>query len=619
MKNPFSNLFRRTPTTDSAQPVPTPPAEKPQVEEEDEERSAIKRLRWLRKEAGAELLMAALGKQAKEEFNQQAAIKSIFPRDISFFQRRKDDKAGMKTYAVDGAIATGGPVGSKSGVGARSGANCMTKPVMNDKVLQHFQNRGFIGWQTCAILAQHEIISRACAIPAEEAIAHGYKLVCSSMEHDQTQTHDADEARWLFEIKRYSDRMGMNDTCIQLNYKKKVFGVGLAIPRIKDVNYELPFNIDGVKEGSYEGFAVVDPYWLMPEFDDASQSDPTSPSFYDPTWYRMPNGQRVHKSWVIRCVNAHVPDILKPTYYFGGIPLPQMIYERVFCADKIANEAPLLAMTKRLLIADANVEELYKDNAHASKMMRSINYFRDNFSIFFKKPSSQVQQIDTSLGEFDQLIMTQYQLVSCIAQMPATKLLKVTPTGFQSTGEYEWKDYAQSLLDIQNNDYGPLLRMHYQLLLRSLYPDRRDLSVEVIFNPIDVPTKNDTATIEARVAQLVNTLIQAGVITPDEGRHLLRTEDQGMFGFLSPIMPDVLKKMMDAKVAQQTQGVGGGMMPGGMMGGGMPPGGGMPSPDAGGDAGGDDGQEYSAAFTEAVKQAQQIANGQGGGDDGAQG
>ena len=316
----------------------------------------------------------------------------------------------------------------------------------------------------------------------------------------------------------------------------------------------------------------------------------------------MPNGQRIHKSWIVRVVNAHVPDILKPTYYFGGIPLPQMLYERVFCADKIANEAPLMAMTKRLLIADANVEEMIKDKAHANKMLKAINYFRDNFSIFFKKPSSQVQQIDTTLGEFDQLIMTQYQLVACIAQMPATKLLKVTPTGFQSTGEYEWKDYAQSLLDIQNNEYTPLLEFHYRLLLKSLYPDRDDLAVTVLFNPIDVPTKDQTATIEARNAQIISTLINSGVVTPEEARTRLRMEDQGTFSFLNPIMPALLQKMMEAKDpanAPHDQQPGGGVLPPSAL------------PPSGGDGGGapqDDGEKYSAEFTEAVRQIESMAS-----------
>ena len=52
----------------------------------------------------------------------------------------------------------------------------VTRGLVQKSYVQHFQNRGFIGWSACAILAQHEIINRACAIPAEDAIAHDLKM-----------------------------------------------------------------------------------------------------------------------------------------------------------------------------------------------------------------------------------------------------------------------------------------------------------------------------------------------------------------------------------------------------------------------------------------------------------
>ena len=56
-------------------------------------------------------------------------------------------------------------------------------------------------------------------------------------------------------------------------------------------------------------------------------SNPTSPEFYEPTWWRI-GGQRVHCSHLIVFRNGQVPDILKPSYMFGGGPVPQRIAER---------------------------------------------------------------------------------------------------------------------------------------------------------------------------------------------------------------------------------------------------------------------------------------------------
>ena len=45
-----------------------------------------------------------------------------------------------------------------------------------------------------------------------------------------------------------------------------------------------------------------------------------------------------------------VSDILKPSYLYGGLPLTQLILERVYGAERTANEAPMLALTKRLVV-----------------------------------------------------------------------------------------------------------------------------------------------------------------------------------------------------------------------------------------------------------------------------
>ena len=249
-----------------------------------------------------------------------------------------------------------------------------------------------------------------------------------------------------------------------------------------------------------------------------------------------------------------------------------MIYERVWAADKLANEAPLLAMTKRLLIADGNLEQLQSDPARTNKFFNAINFFRDNFSIFVKKPSSNVTQLDTNLSELTPLTMSQYQLVAAIAQIPVTKLLKNVPSGLQATGQYEWDDYAQSLKAIQNNDYTPLCKMFYELYCASNYPDKDDMKLDIEWNPIDVPKESEVAQMSSQTAQYVAHLINTGLIDIAEGRAMLRKTNLPAFQTIPTDIPEILTKIEEAKDPSAQQG---GMpgMPGGMeggMGGGIP-------------------------------------------------
>ena len=393
-----------------------------------------------------------------------------------------------------------------------------------------FLNQTFIGWQACSLLKQNPFIDRACSIPAKDAIAPDYKIAYINPDDLEADKKDTD-TDMLADIKDASYRKyRINELCVRHTINKKTYGYSIVVPVVDGVDMELPYNIDGVKEGSYKGMAVIEPYWITTELDADAASNPASCHFYEPTWYKMANGKRIHRSWVIKAVNSQVSDILKPTYYFGGVPLTQQIYERVYAAEKVANEAPLLALTKRLLIVDANVRNMVANPEEAKQVMDALTYLRDNFGVYAKNPEDQVSQIDTSLADFDALIMSQYQLVASIAGMPATKLLKTTPKGFNSTGEYEQEDYKQSLLEIQENDYIPIINRHNELYTKSKYG--RVIPLDVKFNPIDTPTEKEVAEIASIKSQVAANHINAGITTAQEERDILRNEDGSVYSGL---------------------------------------------------------------------------------------
>lgn len=387
----------------------------------------------------------------------------------------------------------------------------------------NFLNQTFIGWQACALLKQNPFIDRACTVPAEDAIAPDYVLNYINQEDADKDEKDT-TTDVLNDIKRHSQvDFKINEICRKHEINKRVYGYSLVVPMVEGSDMENPFNIDGVKKGSYKGMAVVEPYWISPQLDEESATDPTSPHFYEPTWYVMRDGKRIHRSWVIRAVNSEVSDTLKPTYYFGGVPLTQQIYERVYAADKVANEAPLLALTKRLLIVDANIENAVANPESVEQVMYALNYLRDNFGVYAKNPEDTVTQIDTSLSDFDALIMTQYQLVASIAGMPATKLLKTSPKGFNATGEFEQKDYNQMLFRIQECDYIPVINRHNELYTKSVYG--KVIPLDVKFNPIDNPTEKEVAEVNELTSRTALNYIQAGVITAQEERDRIRADD----------------------------------------------------------------------------------------------
>lgn len=473
-------------------------------------------------------LWEKLGKKVHNESQRTVdeVLKEMLPRGPQNLRRK-----GAKAYAMDSSV----------------------KPVQYTNDLPEFMvpffDHGFIGWQACAFLAQNAYIKKACEIPARDAIAVGYELHYSVEDGDENpSTDDKEEQKVLDELQFITDKkMNMRNVVRDANIFKKMYGQIILIPCFSvDMTeaMEKPYTPKAVKKGTYLGMSLVQPFWVTYQLTSEQVVNPASIGFYDPEYYVInDNGRKIHKSWVRKLVNGALPDILKPVYYYGGIPLTQQIYERVYCAEKTANEAPKLALTKRLLIIDGNVNNLTANPESAYKTMRGVAELRDNMGFMVKNPQSQVNQIDTSLADFDALIMTQFQLVAAIAEMPVTKLMKTQLKGLSNTGDYETKDYNATLKEIQENDFNAILEFHYELLCLS--EKGKKIKLDIVWNQIDTPTELEMAQIESQNAQTDATYIGAGVIDAEELRTIMRSNEDSRYRNLPEEMPEDLENLQD--------------------------------------------------------------------------
>ena len=568
--------------------------------------SAIERLERQRE-------LYAAGLDWGKSFDKEAAMRRIFPRQgVGQIGVRKFNKKFVSPISENGFVCDADEkMASSLRAQERYERDAFYNPLamygMDEKVLQYYESRVWIGYPAMAHLMTHELISGVVDIPAQDAIARGYKIEITEDEDEdgnidpqEVEARSRENAKKVRKLKRIADKqMRIAEVLRTFGNHQRGFGVAYVIPVFKDGDahdYSKPFNIDGIKKGSFVGFKTVEPIWMSYEFNSEGANSPTSLNFYEPEWYRIANGNRIHKSWIVKKVYMPVSDLLKPTYYYGGVSLTQMVYERMYCADKTANECPMLAMTKRLLIADANVQAMTNDKSVAELTMKALNYFRDNFSVFFKNPNTQVSQIDTSLEGVPQISMMSYQLVAAIARMPVTKLLKNVPTGLQSTGDYEMDDYHELLGEIQK-DYKDVLELFFKILTKSEYG--KEIDITVTFNPLDVPKEDKNIQNESGISSIMNSYLQSGVITVQEVRDILRKREHGMFTGLSAKLPEQIQKKIDAEMQQMQMPTSGG--------------GEELSPNGSGEGDDDNPEEVNATF-EALLKAQQAANGEGGGE-----
>lgn len=394
---------------------------------------------------------------------------------------------------------------------------------VSDAVVYWYASQGFIGAQLCGILAQNWLVNKACAMPGDDAIRKGYNVV--SIDGEEL---DPEAAKI---IKAYDRSMRLTWNMREFIRKGRIFGIRVAMFKVQSTDpeyYEKPFNIDGVTANSYKGIVQVDPYWCAPMLDGAAASQPDTLHFYEPTWWII-NGKKVHRSHLIIFRHAEPVDVLKPQYIYGGVPLTQQIMERVYASERVANEAPQLAMSKRTTVWLTDMEAAMSNTEQAIGRLNYWAQMRDNYGIKLgDKEGDEFQQFDTSLADFDSLIMTQYQLVAAIAGVPATKLIGTTPKGFNSTGEYEEASYHELLESIQTHDLTPLAERHHQLVIKSFVEPqlKKKIDVETTLNwlPLDTPTAQELAQTNLAKAQVGAALIEVGAISTEEERQRVATD-----------------------------------------------------------------------------------------------
>jgi len=414
---------------------------------------------------------------------------------------------------------------------------------MSQELLDWYAGQGFIGYQIAAIISQHWLVQKACAMPARDAVRKGYDVV----------TEDGEELTpdMMKIVRRLDKEFKLVDNMKELVTKGRIFGIRIAMFKIETGDeaadeefYKNPFNLDYIKPGSYKGISQIDPYWIVPMMDIESNSDPSNINFYEPTWWQV-NGKLYHRSHLIIYRHGTLVDINKPAYLYGGISVPQMIAERVYGSERTANEGPLLTMTKRTGIFKTDLTQATANYDRFSAKVQAMSALANNYATRVLGEDDEYNQFDTALADVDSVIMTQYQLVAAIAGVISTKLLMTQPKGFNATGDYEEGVYHEELDTVQNNDMTPLAERHYAILLRSCLPEalntdeNRDLILTVKWRPLDTPTAKELADTQLVEAQRDAALMQTGAIDAyDIRERLSRDKNSGYSGIEIVERPD---------------------------------------------------------------------------------
>ena len=302
-----------------------------------------------------------------------------------------------------------------------------------------------------------------------------------------------------------------------------------------------------LRPGSPLRLVAVDPVNVFPG--DYNSLDPLAADYFRPTsWWVL--GQKVHASRLLRVVGNEVPVLLRPAYNFLGIPQAQILWDYVLhFQDCRAAAARLLTKFSLTVFKTQMFNGIQFGTAEASQLDSRIRYLAQNMSndgvLAVDKESEDVVKVETPLGGVTDIVRQALEFLAAVNRTPAVKLLGISPSGFNATGESDIRNYYDHIRSMQEK----MLRGPLKTLLDCLQlvtTGEIDPTISFDFRPLGEEDRAALATMQKTRADTVAVYLDRGIISQEEARKALADDPDSGF---SDIDVDELPPLPDADLA----------------------------------------------------------------------
>lgn len=249
--------------------------------------------------------------------------------------------------------------------------------------------------------------------------------------------------------------------------------------------------------------------------------DPLSPTFGQPTLYRISGGNRpetvIHPTRVIRFVGNEIPDSVTTTADGWGDSLWFVLKRAISSSDAVMEGlASLVHEAKIDVIKIPNLMENLATQAFEDKLVnrlaaatraKSIN---NALLLDANEEYDQKQITFSSLPDVAKIFLA---VMSGMADIPATRLLGKSPDGQNATGDSDLRNYYDMLKSRQSNELTPAMNPLDECLIRSALGNRPE-EIYSEWNPLWQMTPQEKAEVDNKNADTIGKIALTGLV-PD--------------------------------------------------------------------------------------------------------
>lgn len=281
-------------------------------------------------------------------------------------------------------------------------------------------------------------------------------------------------------------------------------------------------------------FTVVDPVNVFPgEYNSLS---PLRPDYFRPRWWWV-LGERVHASRLIRLVANEVPVLLRPSYNFLGIAQAQILWDYVLhFQDCRAAEARLLTKFSLTVFKTSMADVLFSAQGTApldSRIRYMIQTMSNDGVLAVDKDAEDVIKLETPLSGVTDIVRQSLEFLAALNRTPAVKLLGISPSGFNATGESDIRNYYDHIGSQQEKVLREGVRKALDCLQLHEFGEI-DPAVSFDFAPLGEEDRAALATQQKTKADTIAVYLDRDVVSVEEARKALADDPDSGFADIDP-------------------------------------------------------------------------------------
>lgn len=391
----------------------------------------------------------------------------------------------------------------------------------------------FVGYPTLAELTQLPEYRMLSEKSAQATIRKWIELKSTSDKDNSERIKKIDAVMIKLKVRELFGEVAINDGF----FGRCQLFVDLGLQDGPDL--KIPMVMDGaVVKGKLRKFKLLEAMYTYPN--QYSASNPMRDDYYNPrSWFVM--GQEVHSSRLLTFVGRPVPDMLKPSYNFGGLSMSQLAMPYVNNWLRTRNSVGNLISNFSTTGIATNMDGVLAGGEGEDMIQRGelFTAMRDNRGLMMlDKESEEMFQFNVPLTTVDKLQAQSQEQLAAVSNTPISVLLGITPAGLNASSDGEIRIFYDHVADVQRRLFGDNLTRVIQIIQLSEFGDI-DPDISYDFIPLWSQTDTELAANRKADAECGRMLIDGGVITPEEMRQKLSKDpDSGYTGLDMAVLPD---------------------------------------------------------------------------------